>query len=79
MEDRNIRIGDITVKDLGKVRLTSCTGSIEVATIRFIDPSHFEMSNTKGEFDAVGSHIWANTAFEIFCDTYGTKLEAVEE
>jgi hypothetical protein len=79
MEDRNIIIGDIAIKDMGKVRLISRAGSIEVATARFMDSSHFEMSNTKGEFDAIGFHVWANTEYETFCNTYGTKLEVIEE
>jgi hypothetical protein len=79
MEDKNIRIGDITIKDMGKVRITSPAGFTEEAKVRFIDFGHFEMSNTKGKFDAIGSHVWANTEYEIFCDTYGTKLEAIEE
>jgi hypothetical protein len=79
VEDRNIKIGDLTIKDMGKVKVTYHAGFVEETKARYIDPSHFEMSNTKGEFDALGSHVWANADYEIFCETYGIKLEAIKK
>lgn len=79
MENREIKIGNIIVKDLGKVRIISKAGYTEEARVRFIDPSHFEMSNIRGEFDSSGSHIWAITEYEIFCDRYGVTMEVINE
>jgi hypothetical protein len=79
MENRDIKIGNVTIKDFGKVRMTSSAGFTEEARIRFIDSYHFEMSNTRGEFGVIGSHIWANTEYEIFCHTCRITLEAVNE
>jgi hypothetical protein len=76
-ENMDVKIGDVVIKDFGKVRLTSSAGFTEEALVRFIDPFHFEMSNTRGEFNAVGSHVWANTEYEIFCHTYGITIEAI--
>ena len=77
MENKIIKIGDFEIKDNGKIRLTSSVEFSESAIVKFLDSHHFEMSNTKGEFDACGSHVWANTEYEIFCHTYGITLEEI--
>jgi hypothetical protein len=76
-ENRIIKIGNFEIADFGKIRLTSSAGFTESAIVRYLDPYHFEMSNTKGEFDACGSHVWANTEYEIFCCTNKISLEAI--
>jgi hypothetical protein len=77
MKNRDIKIGNVTIKDLGKIKLTSSAGFAQEAEVRFIDSFHFEMSNIRGEFSASGSHVWANTEYEIFCHTYGITIEAI--
>jgi hypothetical protein len=72
-----VKIGNIEIKDHGKLKITSPNGYSEEATVRYMDQHHFEMSNASGQFDAVGSHVWANTEYEIFCRNYGITLEAV--
>ena len=73
--ERTIEICGLSIPDLGKIKLMGA--SEEIAIVRFLDDHHFEMSNVHGEFDATGSHIWANTEFEVFCHEYGIKVEAV--
>ena len=71
----DVIIGNIAIKDGCKVRITNA-GYSEEAFVRYIDPHHFEMSNTSGKFNAIGSHVWANTEFDDFCHRYGTIIEA---
>jgi hypothetical protein len=72
-----VKIGDVEIADRGKIKITNIDGYSEEAFIRYMDDHHFEMSNASGEFDARGSHVWANTEYELFCRKYEIKLEAV--
>ena len=74
--ETDVIIGKIAIKNGGKIRLTN-SGNSEEALVKFLDAHHFEMSNSKGEFDAIGSHVWGNTEFEDFCHRYGTTIEAI--
>ena len=76
MENREIKIGKVVIKDFGKIRITSSVSS-EEAFVRYMDEYHFEMSNTKGEFNASGSNVWGNLEYEDFCHKYGITVEAI--
>jgi len=75
--EKSVNVNGVVVPDFGKVKIVGA--ATEIASVRYLDDHHFEMSNWKGEFDAIGSHIWANTEYEIFCKQYGIRIEAVGE
>jgi len=77
MENKEIRIGNVTVKDFGRIKITNADGYSEEASVRYMDEHHFEMSNIHGEFDAIGSHVWANTEYEIFNQIHGITIVAL--
>ena len=72
-----VKIGNVVIKDHGKIKIIAKDGYFEEALVRYMDQHHFEMSNASGQFDAIGSHVWGNTEYEIFCRNYGVTLEAV--
>ena len=77
MENREIKICKVVIKDFGKLKTTSSDGYTDEFSLRYIDEYHFEMSNRDGIFGATGSHVWANAEYESFCQRKGITLEAI--
>ena len=73
--NKTINLFDLLIPNYGKVKLIGAQEA--TASVKWLTPHHFEMSNIHGEFDAAGSRVWANTEYEIFCKQYGVKLEIV--
>jgi hypothetical protein len=72
-----VKIGNVKIRNNGKIKITNKDGYSEEAHIKYMDEHHFEMSNASGQFDAIGSHVWANTEYELFCHNYGITIAAI--
>jgi hypothetical protein len=59
--------------------MRSADGYHQLVNLRFIDHTHFEMSNTDLQFDERGSRVWHTTEFYEFCTKTGLELYSVKD
>ena len=77
MNKRLVRIGDLTIKDGGRMHVINADGFSQQVGVKYLDDHHFEMSDIYGQFGTCGAHIWHVTEYEMFCKKYGVLLDPV--